>query len=111
MENLLLGVPFQEAWRAHEELGEEFGSHQNRSTAFGGRLHGDGQPTKQSTSTLSWWGRNTRRSGGNLQGKDVAVAKKFDAHQLRLSSRHLHLAKMGFEETHKVEDDRTSRFL
>jgi hypothetical protein len=86
MENLLLGVRFQEAQRPHEELGQEFGSHQNRGAAFGGRLHGNGQPTKQSTSTFSWWGRNTRRSGGNLSGKNVAVAEEFDAHQLRLLS-------------------------
>ena len=32
MENLLLGLPFEEANWPYEELGEELGSHQNRST-------------------------------------------------------------------------------
>jgi len=35
MENLLLGLPFQKTKRSNEELGKTFGSHQNRSTAFG----------------------------------------------------------------------------
>jgi hypothetical protein len=46
-----------------------------------------------------------------LSGKDVAAAEEFDAHQLRLPSRYVHFAKMGFEEAHKDEDHRTSRFL
>jgi hypothetical protein len=32
MENLLLGLPFQKANWSYQELGEELGSHQDRST-------------------------------------------------------------------------------
>jgi hypothetical protein len=47
MANLLLGLPFQKAQWSNEELGKKFGSHQNRSTAFGRRVHGGGKHSKQ----------------------------------------------------------------
>lgn len=111
MESLLLGLLFHEAKRSDEKLGKKFGFHQNRSTASSRRVHGNREPAKQSTSTFSWWGRNARRSGGNLSGKDVAAAEEFDANQLRLSLGYVHLAKMGFDETRKAENDRTLRLL
>ena len=41
----------------------------------------------------------------------MAVAEELNAHELRLPSRYLHIAKVGFDETHKIENHRTSRFL
>jgi len=34
MKNLLLGLPFWEAWRSYKKPGEELGSHHNGRTAF-----------------------------------------------------------------------------
>jgi hypothetical protein len=59
---------------------------------------------EQSTSTISLRGRNTCSTGGNVSRKNLAAAEEFDEDQLRLFSRHAHIAEMGLSETYQNED-------